>query len=254
MRETKQVITSGHCSHCAEWVRCITSDSFGNPVVWLTDRPSFLRLACRQRQYSSVLNVKQTVDNTPGNADVASGGRSHASPRPTPLCRLKRTRRLPLYLHVWWHDGWRRGMGYLCVQIYVQCCEIWASHQSVAGSDFLGRTTAFNLTLLFATLFGVVASFMPSFGTLALSLFLLGTSVGVRLFAMPCLQTTPDLKGIAGLDADRRHTASRTVTARETLHAHRHVRLLLSWSSPRSLRRHPRHPISLVQPNLLTGM
>ncbi|KAH7101221.1 MFS general substrate transporter [Auriculariales sp. MPI-PUGE-AT-0066] len=45
-------------------------------------------------------------------------------------------------------------------------------------SDFLGRTTAFNLTLCFTTIFGIIASFMPSFKTLAFSLFLLGSSVG----------------------------------------------------------------------------
>ncbi|THH07777.1 hypothetical protein EW145_g3153 [Phellinidium pouzarii] len=45
-------------------------------------------------------------------------------------------------------------------------------------SDVLGRSTAFNLTLFFTAIFGLIASFMPTFSTLCIVLFFLGTSVG----------------------------------------------------------------------------
>ncbi|KAG8942014.1 hypothetical protein FRC03_003731 [Tulasnella sp. 419] len=46
-------------------------------------------------------------------------------------------------------------------------------------SDLLGRTTAFNATLLLTSVFGVVASTLAnSFKTLCLSLFFLGTAIG----------------------------------------------------------------------------
>ncbi|KAI5118798.1 hypothetical protein M0805_005140 [Coniferiporia weirii] len=45
-------------------------------------------------------------------------------------------------------------------------------------SDVLGRSTAFNLTLFFTAIFGLAASYMPSFPTLCVALFFLGTSVG----------------------------------------------------------------------------
>ncbi|TFK52346.1 MFS general substrate transporter [Heliocybe sulcata] len=45
-------------------------------------------------------------------------------------------------------------------------------------SDMMGRSTAFNLTLFFTAVFGILASFANSFFTLALSLFLLGSAVG----------------------------------------------------------------------------
>jgi len=61
--------------------------------------------------------TRPTVDDICEIADVASGGCNHASSRPTPLCRLERIGRLPLYLHVWWNDGWRLGMGYMYVQV-----------------------------------------------------------------------------------------------------------------------------------------
>lgn len=47
------------------------------------------------------------------------------------------------------------------------------------GSDLMGRTTAFNATLFLTAVFGVLASFAPSFVTLCIALFLLGSAVGV---------------------------------------------------------------------------
>ncbi|KAL5524378.1 hypothetical protein ACEPAF_9518 [Sanghuangporus sanghuang] len=45
-------------------------------------------------------------------------------------------------------------------------------------SDLLGRSTAFNLTLFFTAVFGLAASYAPSFSILCIALFFLGTSVG----------------------------------------------------------------------------
>lgn len=44
----------------------------------------------------------------------------------------------------------------------------------------MGRSTAFNATLFFTSLFGILASFANSFPTLCVLLFLLGSAVGVR--------------------------------------------------------------------------
>jgi hypothetical protein len=51
------------------------------------------------------------------------------------------------------------------------------SHQ---GSDLMGRITAFNATLFLTALFGLLASFTNSFSTLCITLFFLGSSIGVR--------------------------------------------------------------------------
>ncbi|KAJ4482425.1 MFS general substrate transporter, partial [Lentinula aciculospora] len=45
-------------------------------------------------------------------------------------------------------------------------------------SDLMGRSMAFNATLFFTSLFGLLASFANSFATLCLLLFLLGSAVG----------------------------------------------------------------------------
>ncbi|PPR06313.1 hypothetical protein CVT24_001025 [Panaeolus cyanescens] len=45
-------------------------------------------------------------------------------------------------------------------------------------SDLMGRSAAFNATLFFTSLFGIIASFSNSFFGLCLSLFLLGTAIG----------------------------------------------------------------------------
>ncbi len=50
-----------------------------------------------------------------------------------------------------------------------------------AGSDLLGRSTAFNLTLCFTAVFGLVASYAPTYSALCIALFFLGTSVGVSI-------------------------------------------------------------------------
>ena len=50
-----------------------------------------------------------------------------------------------------------------------------------AGSDVMGRSTAFNATLFFTAVFGILASFANSFGSLCAILFFLGSSVGVSL-------------------------------------------------------------------------
>lgn len=50
------------------------------------------------------------------------------------------------------------------------------------GSDLMGRTTAFNATLFLTAVFGVIASFANSFVWLCISLFLLGSAVGVSHF------------------------------------------------------------------------
>lgn len=46
----------------------------------------------------------------------------------------------------------------------------------------LGRATAFNLTLFFTAIFGMLASFANTFPLLCLTHFVLGTAVGVRSF------------------------------------------------------------------------
>lgn len=50
------------------------------------------------------------------------------------------------------------------------------------GSDLLGRSMAFNLTLFFTAIFGLLSSYAPSFLSLCVALFFLGTSVGVSHF------------------------------------------------------------------------
>jgi MFS family permease len=57
-------------------------------------------------------------------------------------------------------------------------------------SDLLGRSTAFNATLFFTALFGILAGFSYSYPSLCVLLFLLGTAVGVSVhinFALRCL-------------------------------------------------------------------
>jgi MFS family permease len=49
-----------------------------------------------------------------------------------------------------------------------------------AGSDLLGRSMAFNATLLFTSLFGLMSAITTTFPALCVALFFLGTAVGVR--------------------------------------------------------------------------
>ena len=44
----------------------------------------------------------------------------------------------------------------------------------------MGRTTAFNATLILTAVFGVLSSLTNTFSTLCIALFLLGSAVGVR--------------------------------------------------------------------------
>jgi len=49
-------------------------------------------------------------------------------------------------------------------------------------SDLMGRSTAFNATLFFTALFGILAGFAPNFFWLCVIMFFLGSAVGVREF------------------------------------------------------------------------
>lgn len=57
-----------------------------------------------------------------------------------------------------------------------------------ACSDLMGRTTAFNATLILTALFGVLAGFTTSFAQLCTMLFLLGSAVGVSVTPYPKLR------------------------------------------------------------------
>jgi hypothetical protein len=52
---------------------------------------------------------------------------------------------------------------------------------SPSGSDLMGRSAAFNATLFFTSLFGVATSLATSFPMLCITIFFLGSAVGVRL-------------------------------------------------------------------------
>lgn len=78
------------------------------------------------------------------------------------------------------------------------------------GSDLLGRSMAFNGTLLFTSLFGLGATITTSFWSLCVTLFLLGSAVGVRGFTKRT--RVRELKVCTGINANRRHADSRTVT------------------------------------------
>ena len=57
------------------------------------------------------------------------------------------------------------------------------------GSDLMGRSTAFNATLFFTSIFGLMAAFATSFVSLCILLFFLGSAVGVSDFSQtsqPC--------------------------------------------------------------------
>ena len=69
------------------------------------------------------------------------------------------------------------------------------------GSDLLGRSMAFNGTLLFTSLFGLGAAITTSFWSLCVALFLLGSAVGVRVY-MRCPSTRKKLKDRVGIDAN----------------------------------------------------
>lgn len=63
-----------------------------------------------------------------------------------------------------------------------------SAHTYPAGSDLMGRTTAFNATLFLTSVFGVFAALAGTFPLLCFALFLLGSAVGVRCRTPPsCL-------------------------------------------------------------------
>jgi hypothetical protein len=70
-----------------------------------------------------------------------------------------------------------------------------------AGSDLLGRSMAFNATLLFTALFGLLSAITSSFVALCVTLFFLGSAVGVSVLA---LHSTLHPNALAGFDAHRR--------------------------------------------------
>ena len=59
-----------------------------------------------------------------------------------------------------------------------------------SGSDVVGRSMAFNGTLFFTAVFGIVASLSNSFASLCVALFFLGSSVGVSHFLSEVRQAT----------------------------------------------------------------
>lgn len=52
-------------------------------------------------------------------------------------------------------------------------------------SDLVGRSAAFNATLFFTAVFGMLASFAQSFWMLCAVLFFLGSAVGVNNLLLP---------------------------------------------------------------------
>ena len=86
---------------------------------------------------------------------------------------------LSFVLNVRWNDDRCCRMGIMYVTHRFGIHGLNLKHRIHLGSDLLGRSTAFNLTLCFTAIFGLVASYAPSFPTLCMALFFLGTSVGV---------------------------------------------------------------------------
>lgn len=124
----------------------------------------------------------------------------------------------------------------------------------------MGRSTAFNATLFFTALFGLLASFARTFFWLCVALFFLGSAVGVRFFLFPdstrldSITLTSDI-GRIGLDANRRNPPPRTHAPRQTIPRHSPLRLLLLRLRPRSRRRHHLHPPILMSALLFgTGL
>lgn len=103
-------------------------------------------------------------------------------------------------------------------------------------SDLVGRSAAFNATLFFTALFGIIASFAFSFWSLCVLLFFLGTAVGV---SCPSLIANPrlTLSSFPGLYAHRWHSASRAHAKRKTVLGYCPLCILLSRISRFSARR-----------------
>jgi MFS family permease len=80
-----------------------------------------------------------------------------------------------------------------------------------ACSDLMGRLAAFNATLFFTAIFGVAAGFAPNFFWLCVSLFLLGSAVGVSAnVELNNIREQAHLYVAPGLYANRWNAAPRT--------------------------------------------
>lgn len=100
-----------------------------------------------------------------------------------------------------------------------------------AGSDLLGRSTAFNATLLLTAFFGLVAPIASSFLWLCVSLFFLGSAVGVSTLDH---RLPNDTQLFPGFYANRWHVAPGAYAQRKAISCYCFVRFLLFWCSPRS--------------------
>jgi hypothetical protein len=116
----------------------------------------------------------------------------------------------------------------------------------------MGRSTAFNATLFFTSLFGLLASLANSFFTLCVLLFFLGSAVGVSTSHRPLFQSLM-YEHHKGFNANRRHTPPRTHAKGKTIPCHRPLRLLLIWRSPICRRRPPSYSTTLLR-NFLARM
>ncbi|KAG6860790.1 hypothetical protein C0995_007596 [Termitomyces sp. Mi166 len=72
------------------------------------------------------------------------------------------------------------GFGWMADNMWIQAVAIILPRVQTHydGSDILGRSAAFNATLCFTAVFGLLASFANSFASLCIVLFLLGSAVG----------------------------------------------------------------------------
>ena len=102
------------------------------------------------------------------------------------------------------------------------------SHQ---GSDLMGRITAFNATLFFTALFGLLTSFSKPFSTLCIALFFLGSLVGVRRSkTLPILFSNSFRQGSMPTDGTPYYNTCRKTTSTLSLPF---LRFFLSW--PRAI-------------------
>lgn len=113
------------------------------------------------------------------------------------------------------------------------------------GSDLMGRSAAFNATLFFTAVFGLLASFANSFTSLCVVLFLLGSAVGVRHLNSLSHHLGANFIG-PGLDANRRHTAFGTHAKIQAILGHCSFGLLLLRSCSISCSRPPSGTSTLV--------
>lgn len=93
----------------------------------------------------------------------------------------------------------------------------------------MGRSVAFNATLFFTSLFGLLASFANSFGSLCFLLFLLGSAVGVGLSYF--LNDCTSAHGDSGFNANRWHSSTRAHAERKEIPGYRPISFLLIWFS-----------------------